>query len=622
LRAFEPDANEEYTLGAGDEIAINLPGRTDLSSKHVIGPDGRITLDVAGPIKISNLTREQAALKIVAALAPYYTDLTTATVQVISYGSNYVLLLGNVEHPGEIAFDQTPTLLEALSRGGVQNRLDGSVPETCVIYRGDQVLWVDLRQLLETGNPLADLRLRRDDIIFVPALTDRTVSVMGEVEHPGAIVLKRNSTVASIIGEAGGPSEARRHHLRSQERNGQTRLHHAADLAICDAWHIRLPSDGTVVSAEFGFCNRLTNTPMSQTHSIREEHATAQAPPVTADKPSGSPVLPIDLLGNLRRHWLLAASVFVLVMTAGTAVAFRLNKPSYYAESIVYVSPDVPQLLGGDTQIVQPYDSYVDDEAHTVTRYDIIADSIAKLPESIRHRTGPPTPAEVTALQKLLEVSRIGSTFQISIGLHGRKPDNLAGIVNTVTQTFLEDTNDQDFNGRDARLKTLKDDQQQLQSEISGKTAEQMQLMQKLGVATLAAGEGAANPFDAGLETLHTELAAAQMQREAAQAAWISAIGGSGSGQSVALDTAADEAAAQDPGLSSLRTSLNARKAALIAEMSTLTPNHPVNRIRMSWPGSMRSFSNGLPAWSARLRNTFRRRCTPTCREHGRWNSS
>ena len=297
---------------------------------------------------------------------------------------------------------------------------------------------------------------------------------------------------------------------------------------------------------------------------------------MTADKPSGSPVLPIDLLGNLRRHWLLAASVFVLVMTAGTAVAFRLNKPSYYAESIVYVSPDVPQLLGGDTQIVQPYDSYVDDEAHTVTRYDIIADSIAKLPESIRHRTGPPTPAEVTALQKLLEVSRIGSTFQISIGLHGRKPDNLAGIVNTVTQTFLEDTNDQDFNGRDARLKTLKDDQQQLQSEISGKTAEQMQLMQKLGVATLAAGEGAANPFDAGLETLHTELAAAQMQREAAQAAWISAIGGSGSGQSVALDTAADEAAAQDPGLSSLRTSLNARKAALIAEMSTLTPNHPV----------------------------------------------
>ena len=208
LRAFEPDANEEYTLGAGDEIAINLPGRTDLSSKHVIGPDGRITLDVAGPIKISNLTREQAALKIVAALAPYYTDLTTATVQVISYGSNYVLLLGNVEHPGEIAFDQTPTLLEALSRGGVQNRLDGSVPETCVIYRGDQVLWVDLRQLLETGNPLADLRLRRDDIIFVPALTDRTVSVMGEVEHPGAIVLKRNSTVASIIGEAGGPSDA------------------------------------------------------------------------------------------------------------------------------------------------------------------------------------------------------------------------------------------------------------------------------------------------------------------------------------------------------------------------------------------------------------------------------
>lgn len=208
LRAFEPDVNEEYELGAGDEIALDLPGRPDLSSKHIIGPDGRITLDVAGPIKISDLTREEAARKIVAALSPYYADLDDATVQVEKYGSNHVLLLGNVQHPGEISFDQTPTLLEALSRGGIENRVDGSVPEKCVIYRGNQVLWVDLQQLLETGNPLADLRLRRNDIIFIPSLLDRTVSVIGQVEHPGAIVLKRNSTIASIIGEAGGPSDA------------------------------------------------------------------------------------------------------------------------------------------------------------------------------------------------------------------------------------------------------------------------------------------------------------------------------------------------------------------------------------------------------------------------------
>ena len=205
LRAFEPDANEEYKLGAGDEIVVDLPGRSDLSSKHIIGPDGRITLEVAGPVLISNLTREDAAKTIVAALSPFYADLTDATVQVVRYGSNHVLLLGNVQHPGEIDFDQTPTLLEALSRGGIESRVDGSVPDRCVIYRGDQVLWVDLQQAtLETGNPLADLRLRRNDVIFIPSVLDRTVSVIGQVQHPGAVVLKRNSTIASVIGDAGG----------------------------------------------------------------------------------------------------------------------------------------------------------------------------------------------------------------------------------------------------------------------------------------------------------------------------------------------------------------------------------------------------------------------------------
>ena len=104
LRSFEPDVNEEYTLGAGDEIAIDFPGRTDLSTKQVIGPDGRITLDIAGPIKVGDMTREAAAQAVADKLSPYYTDLTKATVQVVKYGSNQVLLMGNVLHPGEILF--------------------------------------------------------------------------------------------------------------------------------------------------------------------------------------------------------------------------------------------------------------------------------------------------------------------------------------------------------------------------------------------------------------------------------------------------------------------------------------------------------------------------------------
>jgi polysaccharide export outer membrane protein len=206
LRKFEPSADEEYTLGAGDAISIDYPGHADLSSKDVIGPDGRITLPLVGPMKIAGLTREEAGGKIVDALSPFYTKLT-ATVRVEKYSSNYVTLLGDVKSPGMVSFDQTPTLLGLLSRGGMEPRTDGTFPEQCVIYRGDQVYWVKLHDMLAANSPMTDLRLRRNDVVFVPALATKSVTVLGRVQHPGLIVLKRDSTVVTVLGEAGGLSD-------------------------------------------------------------------------------------------------------------------------------------------------------------------------------------------------------------------------------------------------------------------------------------------------------------------------------------------------------------------------------------------------------------------------------
>jgi polysaccharide biosynthesis/export protein len=202
LRRFQPSAEEEYTLGAGDEISVQFPGRPELATRSVIGPDGRITLPLAGTIVVANLTRAAAGEKITSTMSKYF-DNIAATVEVMRYGSNHVTLLGNVNKPGTIEFSQTPTLLEVLSRGGVETGRDGSLPDQCVIYRGDQVFWVDLHELLMSGSPLADLRLRRDDLIFVPGVT-KTVTVIGQVPRPGQIPLRHDSTLTSILGEAGG----------------------------------------------------------------------------------------------------------------------------------------------------------------------------------------------------------------------------------------------------------------------------------------------------------------------------------------------------------------------------------------------------------------------------------
>jgi len=212
LRKFEPGPDEEYRLGKGDEITVSFSGRPDMQAKLIVGPDGRITLPLAGDLMVADLTRSEAAKAIQSALAEYYTNLSVQ-VTVTKYTANRVLLLGAVDHPGSFTFDGTPTLLEVLARGGVEAGPNKSgttpsvnqVPERCAIYRGsDQVVWVQLREMMESGNALADLRLRRDDVVYVPSASERFISVLGEVQHPGAIPLAYNSTVASVLAEAGG----------------------------------------------------------------------------------------------------------------------------------------------------------------------------------------------------------------------------------------------------------------------------------------------------------------------------------------------------------------------------------------------------------------------------------
>jgi polysaccharide export outer membrane protein len=221
LQDFEPAANAEYELGPGDEISLDFPGRPELAGKKVVGPDGRITLNLAGSIDLSNKTRTQVAKVIVDALAPYYKDLSV-TVSIDKYGSNRVVVIGNVVHPGVIYFDDTPTLLDVIARAGMMpssatvtqttsgpstSPRDG-IPERCAIYRGnDQVVWVDLRALLQSGSTLADMRLKRNDIVYIPAQQEVFVSVLGNVAHPGAVTLTPQSTLTSVLAQSGGLAE-------------------------------------------------------------------------------------------------------------------------------------------------------------------------------------------------------------------------------------------------------------------------------------------------------------------------------------------------------------------------------------------------------------------------------
>jgi polysaccharide biosynthesis/export protein len=264
LKAFEPAAGQEYELGAGDEITVEVVARPEISGKHTIGPDGEVTIPGAGSIKIADMTRSQAANAIQAELAKLYSN-AKVSVGVDKYTSNKVLLLGAVEHPGPISFEETPTLLEVISRGGQQLTPASSpnqkstppgMPETVAIYRGTTVVTVQLKELVDKGDPMANMRLKRNDIVFVPSAKDVYVSVLGEVGHPGTIQLNSSSTLAGLLTEAGGPLDKAGRNPKIQivsRATGKSRIIAFNDILSTKELDLTLHSGDVIFVPQSGF---------------------------------------------------------------------------------------------------------------------------------------------------------------------------------------------------------------------------------------------------------------------------------------------------------------------------------------------------------------------------------
>jgi len=211
LKSFDSPPDESYRLGDGDEISIDVWARPELTGKHQVGPDGRITMPLVGSMVIKDMTREEAAKAIASAYTNIYTNLSVS-LRVDRYTSNRIYILGRVATPGLVHFDGSMTLLEAITRagslpvGGVGS--EKAALTRCAVFRGrDQMAWIDLRSLMTGANLALNLRLRRDDIIYVPDADDQMVYVLGEVKTPGALHLTADMSLLDALSKAGGPTE-------------------------------------------------------------------------------------------------------------------------------------------------------------------------------------------------------------------------------------------------------------------------------------------------------------------------------------------------------------------------------------------------------------------------------
>lgn len=207
LALLEESANPIYRIGSGDVVRLDVLGRPEVSGKHVVGPDGKITVPLIGDVSVGDMTREAAAQTLDLQLRAYFTH-PRATLGVDEYTSNQVTVLGRVERAGAQKFSHPPTLAEVLANAGAMPILDKQATLTrCAIMRGrDKLIWVDLKALLN-GDPAYNLRMKKGDIVFIPDSSDTSVYVLGAVTKPGSYRLTPRMTVLDALAQAGGATE-------------------------------------------------------------------------------------------------------------------------------------------------------------------------------------------------------------------------------------------------------------------------------------------------------------------------------------------------------------------------------------------------------------------------------
>lgn len=230
--SFEPNENaatpENYRLGPGDELHIEIWGYSEASYTQTISPEGRINISQVGPIQLSGLTIKEASEKLRKALVSKYASIggsrpnTSVSVTLGRIRTIQVNILGEVNAPGTYRLSSFSTVFHALYRAnGVKPT--GSMRAIRVMRGGEVAAQVDVYEYLLGGRSETDITLQEGDIVMVPPYLN-VVSVSGSVKRPMSYELRDGETLSTLIDYAGGfTSDAFQGDLRLIRQKGEER---------------------------------------------------------------------------------------------------------------------------------------------------------------------------------------------------------------------------------------------------------------------------------------------------------------------------------------------------------------------------------------------------------------
>ena len=246
---FEPNMNiatpQNYKLGPGDAVFIDIYGASQKTIEGTISPDGEITIDGFGPVHVSGLTVAQANSKLRSTLGARYSSsqikLTVGQTKTIM-----VNVMGEVKVPGTYTLSAFATVFHALYMAGGANEL-GTLRSIKVYRNNKLVTVVDIYDYILNGKLTGNIRLADNDVIVVGPY-DCLVNITGKVKRPMYYEMKRNESLSTLLKYSGGfAGDAYTKSVRVVRKTGQQRSVFNIEEFDMASFHV---SDGDSVSVD------------------------------------------------------------------------------------------------------------------------------------------------------------------------------------------------------------------------------------------------------------------------------------------------------------------------------------------------------------------------------------
>ncbi len=212
----------DYVIGEGDVLQISVWGEKDLSLPVKVRPDGKITIPAVGEVTAANSTVKELQSTLTGKVARIVKN-PIVTVMVSEITNNKVYIFGGGVSSGVYSLTQRTTLLQLLCQVGQQQSATGAPSsggghasaaapsnirhadlKNAYVLRNGKRIKQNFYNLFINGDISEDVVVEPNDAIFIPALADKNVYVMGAVNAPRSIEYRDGLTAMGAILEAGG----------------------------------------------------------------------------------------------------------------------------------------------------------------------------------------------------------------------------------------------------------------------------------------------------------------------------------------------------------------------------------------------------------------------------------